>query len=67
MNTFGERFKRLKKEFGLSYAQLSKIIDVSKSTIVRWEKGLIKPKITKLYKLCILFNVSSDYILGLKD
>lgn len=66
MNKFSERFKQLKKEFDLSNVKLAKIIGVSTSTIKRWEKGLIRPKITKLYNLCLFFNVSSDYLLGLK-
>ena len=67
MSTFNERFKQLKKEFNLSNNKLAKIINVSFVTIKRWKNGLSKPKITKFYELCIFFNVSCDYLLGLSN
>ena len=51
----------------MTLRDLAKAIDVSFSTISRWENGEITPTITYLILLCDYFDVSADYLLGRID
>lgn len=67
MEIFSQRLKELRLSKNLSTRQLGKAINVSKSTIVNWEKMKKVPRGKNLYNLALFFNVTSDYLLGLKD
>jgi transcriptional regulator with XRE-family HTH domain len=64
---FGERLRELRTEKGLSAKALGERIGVSNYSIIAWENN--KHEITgeNLAKLAKFFNVTSDYLLGLKD
>ena len=63
---FGEKLKYLRKHLGLTQAQLADKLDVSTSTIGMYEQGRREPDNAMLTKICVLFNTSTDYLLGLK-
>ena len=67
MNKFSQRLKELREEKGLSIKMLAKELGVSDVAIGRWEKGLRVPNIDVLILVASYFNVSADYLLGLKD
>ena len=67
MKIFCERLKELRQEKNLSTIKLGKELQVSDSTITRWENGLRVPSIDHLYNIAKFFNVTSDYLLGLED
>lgn len=67
MLKFAERLKELRQEKKLSLKQLAKKIGVSDTAINRWENQLRTPNIENLYNLAVVFDVSSDYLLGLED
>lgn len=53
---------------GLSQAEFSKIFDISQSDVSRIEKGTYKkPDIELLYKICIAFNRSIEWLLTGKE
>ena len=66
MNKCAIKLKELRLEKGLTIAQLSKLLNISTRTLVKYEKtGAVYLK--TLIKMCIIFNVRLDYILGLSD
>lgn len=67
MKDFGERLKELRKEKHLTQKQLAALIDNAQSSIFYWETNKQEPTISALKKLCIVFDVSADYLLGLED
>ena len=67
MKNFGEKIKELRVERNLTQKQLAEKIGQGQSTIVYWEKNQQEPTISSLKKLCELFEVSADYLLGLTD
>ena len=67
MFKFGERLKELRIERKISARLLGKEINVSDSTILRWENNQMKPSVEYLYALCTYFGVSADYLIGLED
>ena len=65
--TYVERIKQLREEDGLSQAQLAKAVGISQAAIALWELGDRTPSADAIIKLAEFFDVSSDYLLGLKN
>lgn len=40
-------------------------MDVHFMTISRWERGIYQPDLEQLKLLCILFDVTADYLIGI--
>lgn len=66
-NIIGARIKELRRETNLSQAKFGEILLVSQDTISLWENGKAIPNTEYVIEICKKFDVSSDYILGLKD
>ncbi len=64
---FCERLKALRIEKKLSQPELAQLIGVSKGMISFWENAINEPTISNLLKLCQIFEVSADYLLGIVD
>lgn len=64
---YSTRIKELRKEKGLSQKELAEILKVDFRTISFWETGRYEPNINQIIILCDFFNVSADYLLGIKD
>ena len=63
----GARIKARRKEFGLSQVDLASRMEFTKQTISNWENENIQPSIDMLVGLANVFNVTTDYLLGLDD
>ena len=55
--------QQLRKEKGWSQSQLSKILNVSPSTVGMYEQGRRTPDLETLITLSRLFDVSLDYLI----
>lgn len=67
MRKFAERLKELRLEKGLSMQGLANEIGCCAASVFQWEKGIIDISSDNLIKIAKFFNVSADYLLGLKD
>ncbi|MCD8040464.1 MAG: helix-turn-helix domain-containing protein [Clostridia bacterium] len=67
MINMGSKIKSLRKESGLSQTELAQKLNTSQDTVSLWELNRSCPDAENIVKLCILFDVSSDYLLGLKE
>lgn len=67
MKNFGEKLKELRIEKGLTQKQLAERLDNAQSAINYWENNKQEPSISALKKICIFFDISADYLLGLED
>ena len=67
MKTLGERIKQLRTEKELTQEDLAQKLNVSKSSISLYETNTREPSISTLIALTQLFDVSTDYILGISD
>lgn len=65
--TFSEISKSLRKERGLSQAQLAEALNVSKACISMIEIGKNDPTANTLLKYADFFQCSTDYLLGRED
>ncbi len=64
---FKERFTEALKFSGISQKQLAGKLGISEGNITNWKKGENLPSVEILFKLCKIFDVSADYLLGLSD
>jgi len=67
MIRFPERLKELRIEKNLSRQQLADLIFVSVRTISYWELGQRECNLEQLANLAKIFNVSTDYLIGLEN
>ena len=67
MSIFATRLRELRNEKKLSMMDLAKEINTTDATISNWENDLNEPKISYLIRLAKFFDVSTDFLLGLKD
>ena len=58
-----ERLKILRKEKNLLQKDIAKVINVGRSTYVKYENGDSEPNLKILIELATFFNVSTDYLL----
>ena len=63
----GERLQELRKDKGISQAEIAKILGVSHYTVSSYECDRSDPDDNLKVELAKLFNVSLDYLLGLTD
>ena len=67
MVDFGKRLKTLRIESGLTQQQVADRIWVNKASISSYELSTRLPSYEVLIKLSKLFNVSTDYLLGIEN
>lgn len=67
MKILAERIKYQRELSGETQIDLAKAIQVNQSAISFWEQDINEPKATYLKELCLHFNVSADYLLGITD
>lgn len=58
------RIAKLRRERGLSQADLAKIIGVHQTAVSQWEKERTTPSFEAVMALSEFFNVSPNYLLG---
>ena len=64
---FSQRIKEALSQSVYTQKQIAKILNISESNIINWKNGDNYPSIEILYKLCVLLDVSADYLLGLEN
>lgn len=64
---FSKRLKDLRLDRGFTQKQLATLIGYDQSMIVRWENGSSEPTANAIIKLASVFNVTSDYLLGIEN
>ena len=62
----GKLIKELRIEMKITQTELAKKLNTTQDTISLWELGKSYPDIFSLIKLSQIFNVSTDYLLGLE-
>lgn len=67
MVRISQRIKELRKEQNISQIELAEKCMVKQSCISKWERGATLPDAEMIIKLTQIFNVSADYLLGIKD
>lgn len=56
----GARLRQIRKQYGLSQAQLAEILHISRQSISKWENDLSSPDVEMLLKLSDYYQLSID-------
>ncbi len=64
---YTERLKEIRRKNGDSQAQLAQYLQIPQTQWQRYETGKNELPLRYLIAFCRKYNISSDYILGLKD
>ncbi|MDL2280582.1 helix-turn-helix domain-containing protein [Selenomonadales bacterium OttesenSCG-928-I06] len=67
MTNFSRRLSKLQKEKKLLKKDIAQAIGISIMAYYRYEKGDREPTVSVLISLAKLFDISTDYLLGLTD
>lgn len=67
MGNLPEKLKELRKEKGISQKEVSAALGLTRNAFTNYENGYREPSLETLKKICRYFEVSADYLLGLKD
>ena len=62
--TFGDQLIKARKEKELTQEELAEKLNLSRQTILRWEKNQVFPDISNLKAVAQVLDVSFDYLLG---
>ncbi len=63
----GYKIRLLREKHGLKQINLANAMQVSPQAVSKWERGANCPDISQLLKIAQLFNVSTDFLLGITD
>ncbi len=63
----GDKLRRLRGEKHLTQETVARRIGISKASVAGYEAGTVTPSAEVLLALAHLYNVSSDYLLGLDN
>ncbi len=66
MDDISSRIYEERRKKRLSQEQLADLMELSNKAISKWENGESLPTIDNIVKLARIFNVSTDYLLGLE-
>lgn len=64
---FGENLKQIRISRDMTQKDVYTALCVSPNCYASWEQGRTQPDVESLKKLCCIFDVSADCILGLED
>ena len=64
---FGLRLQKLRKNRGMTQAELADRLGVRKGTIYRYERNLQDPSLQTAIRLAVLLRTSLDYLTGIDD
>ena len=63
----GERIKQLREQCGWTQVELSRKLNITRSSVNAWEMGISVPSTVLIIELAKLFHVSTDYLLGVNE
>lgn len=67
MKSYTERIKYLRENNDLTQRDVAEYLAISTQKYKNYEKGICSISASHLISLCLLYNVSADYILGFTD
>lgn len=59
-----DRIRKLRENKNLTQAELAKRLCITRSSVNAWEMGISVPSTQYIVELANIFNVSTDYLLG---
>lgn len=67
METLKDRLILARKSKNMKQKDVATMLNITRSCYANYEQGLREPEIDTLKKLCLIFDISADYLIGLED
>ena len=67
MKNYNEILKELREDNDKIQSEIADVLGISRTQYHLYESGKRQFKIEHIRKLCLYYNVSADYVLGLPD
>ena len=64
---FCERLKKIRIECKMTQKEVYEALGMSPNGYASYEQGRTQPSVETLIKLCEIFDISADYLLGLDE
>jgi transcriptional regulator with XRE-family HTH domain len=64
---FNEKLKRLRRNQNMTQQDLAEALGIDRTTVTKYESRDIPPPMTSVRKICELFGVSMDYMMGTEE
>ena len=61
------RIREIREQYGLTQKEQASLLDIPYSTYRRYDSGRVTPPISVLIRFADLYQISTDYLLGLTD
>ena len=62
-----ERIKQFRQTTGVTQAQIAETLGITQQQYFKYEKGINELPIRYLFEICKAYDLSADWLLGLKD
>ena len=66
-NEYIERIIEIRKEQGYSQKEIAELLNTTQQQYAKYEKGIQEIPTRRIIELAKIFNVTSDYILGVTN
>ena len=67
MYPLADRLKEKRKKLSLTQEEIAKELQINRVTYLGYEKGQHEPDLKTLLKLAVIFDTTTDYLLGRYD
>lgn len=67
MKTYIDIIRELREDRDLTQTQIAEVLGTTQQVYSRYEKGENEIPVRHIITLCKFYNISADYILGLKE
>ena len=67
MQNYGERIKEARKAKGLTQTEAANQLGVIQQAWQRLESGKLDPRMSTIYNVCKILDISADWLLGLNE
>ncbi len=65
MKKLGDTLRELREDHDMTQEQVATLLGTNQGYYSKYELNKIEPSLDRLKKLCVLYNVSADYLLAL--
>lgn len=62
-----DKIRHIREQAGITQAELARKLGLTRSSVNSWEMGLSVPSTQYVIELAKLFDVSTDYLLGMEQ
>lgn len=67
MSRFSQRLKELRLEHSMTQQEIASLLNIRQQSYIRYEYGTGEPSLNTLMSIAKIFEVLTDYLLGLTD